>query len=82
MPVLVTTTLHLPHTKYNAKVRHVACANETPFGVTKFCEHAIWDDMPKIACVQQEYNILTQNRVEFGESERWDRAKRVDSHFS
>ena len=49
------------------KVRQVAVANETPFGVTRYCEHAIWDGLPKIACVQQEYNILTQNKVEMGE---------------
>ncbi|CAN0012645.1 unnamed protein product [Ascophyllum nodosum] len=45
-------------------VRQVAVANETPFGVTRYCEHAIWDGLPKIACVQQEYNLLTQNKVE------------------
>lgn len=49
------------------QVRHVAVANETPYGVTKFVEHAIWDDLPKIVCVQSPYNLLTQNRVEMGE---------------
>lgn len=49
------------------QVRHVAVANEGPFGVTRMCEHAIWDDLPKIACVQQEYNLFTQNKVEMGE---------------
>lgn len=42
-------------------------ANETPYGVTKFVEHAIWDDLPRIVCVQSPYNLLTQNRVEMGE---------------
>lgn len=45
----------------------MAVANEGPFGVTRMCEHAIWDDLPKIACVQQEYNLFTQNKVEMGE---------------
>lgn len=49
------------------QVRHVAVANENAFGVTKFCEHAIWDDLPKITSVQTQYNLLTQSRVERGE---------------
>lgn len=57
-----------PFGKTLGKVRHVGVAGETPYGVTRYCEHAIWDGLPKIACVQQEYNILTQNKVEMGES--------------
>jgi len=50
------------------QVRHVATAGDTAFGVTRYCEHAIWDDLPKIAFCTQEYNLFTQNKVEFGES--------------
>lgn len=49
------------------QVRHVATAGDTAFGVTRYCEHAIWDDLPKIAFCTQEYNLFTQNKVEFGE---------------
>lgn len=46
----------------------MATAGDTAFGVTRYCEHAIWDDLPKIAFCTQEYNLFTQNKVEFGES--------------
>lgn len=45
----------------------MATAGDTAFGVTRYCEHAIWDDLPKIAFCTQEYNLFTQNKVEFGE---------------
>ena len=60
-----TNSTYIPYQLH--QVRHVAVANEGPYGVTRMCEHAIWDDLPKIACVQQEYNLFTQNKVEMGE---------------
>ncbi|CAM9995214.1 unnamed protein product [Pylaiella littoralis] len=51
--------------KEQGLVRHVATAGDTAFGVTRYCEHAIWDDLPKIAFCTQEYNLFTQNKVEF-----------------
>eukprot|EP00752_Nemacystus_decipiens_P007229 g6470.t1 len=51
--------------KEQGMVRHVATAGDTAFGVTRYCEHAIWDDLPKIAFCTQEYNLFTQNKVEF-----------------
>ncbi|CAN0096992.1 unnamed protein product, partial [Ectocarpus fasciculatus] len=51
--------------KEQGLVRHVATAGDTAFGVTRYCEHAIWDELPKIAFCTQEYNLFTQNKVEF-----------------
>lgn len=57
----------LSHSARVEQVRHVAVSNETPYGVTKFIEHHVWDDLPKIVSVQSPYNLLTQTRVELGE---------------
>ncbi|CAN0272664.1 unnamed protein product, partial [Discosporangium mesarthrocarpum] len=46
------------------QVRHVGVSNETPYGISRFTEHAEWDDLPKIACNQVPYNLLTRLRVE------------------
>lgn len=52
----------------------MATAGDTAFGVTRYCEHAIWDDLPKIAFCTQEYNLFTQNKVEFGEYRTYEEA--------
>jgi aryl-alcohol dehydrogenase-like predicted oxidoreductase len=32
----------------SGKVRNIGVSNETPYGIMKFCEHAEWDELPKI----------------------------------
>eukprot|EP00953_Heterococcus_sp_UTEX-ZZ885_P025824 14007-Heterococcus_DN1.PRE.2 len=32
----------------SGKVRTIGVSNETPYGIMKFCEHAEWDELPKI----------------------------------
>ena len=50
------------------KVRHVGVSNETPWGVGQFLRHAETKGLPRIAAIQNPYNLL--NRVfEIGLSE-------------
>ncbi|KGD90033.1 aldo/keto reductase [Achromobacter sp. RTa] len=50
------------------KVRHVGVSNETPWGVGQFLRHAETKGLPRIASIQNPYNLL--NRVfEIGLSE-------------
>ncbi|KAG5179064.1 aldo/keto reductase family protein [Tribonema minus] len=48
------------------KVRHIGVCNETPYGIAKFLEHAQWDGMPRIASVQNSYNVLNRHTLELG----------------
>lgn len=43
------------------KVRHIGVSNETPWGVAQFLKHAEQQDLPRIATIQNPYNLL--NRV-------------------
>lgn len=43
------------------KVRQIGVSNETPWGVAQFLKHAEHDGLPRIATIQNPYNLL--NRV-------------------
>lgn len=48
-------------------MKHVAVSNENAYGVTRYCDYAIWDGLPKITSVQVPYNLMTQRSVDRGE---------------
>jgi len=43
------------------KVRHVGVSNETPWGVAQFLNHAQERDLPRIASIQNPYNLLNRS---------------------
>lgn len=50
------------------KVRHVGLSNETPWGVMRFLHHAESGNLPRIASIQNPYNLLNRS-FEIGLSE-------------
>ncbi|MDF0607029.1 NADP(H)-dependent aldo-keto reductase [Neisseriaceae bacterium TC5R-5] len=56
------------------KVRHIGVSNETPWGVAKFLQHAETSQLPRIACIQNAYNLLNR-QYETGLSEFSHREK-------
>ncbi|CAM9857057.1 unnamed protein product, partial [Chrysoparadoxa australica] len=48
----------------SGKVRHIGLCEETTFGLLQACEHADWDDLPKVVSVQNTYNLLERSKVE------------------
>lgn len=42
------------------KVRHVGVSNETPWGVAQFLKHAETKGLPRIASIQNAYNLLNR----------------------
>ena len=56
------------------KVRHVGVSNETPWGVAEFVRHADAAGLPRIASVQNAYNLLNRS-VDNGLDEQMHRAQ-------
>jgi len=50
------------------KVRHIGVSNETPWGVMKFVGHAEARGLPRIASIQNAYNLLNRS-FEIGNAE-------------
>ncbi|MBV7486887.1 NADP(H)-dependent aldo-keto reductase [Bordetella sp. BOR01] len=42
------------------KVRHIGVSNETPWGVAQFIKHAETQGLPRIASIQNPYNLLNR----------------------
>lgn len=62
--VLLVHFFTLYYCLFALQVRHVAVSNENAYGVTKFCHHADWDNLPRIVSVQAQYNLVSQIKVE------------------
>ena len=50
------------------KVRHIGVSNETPWGVMKFIAHSETKGLPRIASIQNPYNLLNRS-FEIGNAE-------------
>jgi len=50
------------------KVRHIGVSNETPWGVSKFLQYAREQGLPRIASIQNPYNLINRT-FEIGLSE-------------
>ncbi|MEN8174986.1 MAG: NADP(H)-dependent aldo-keto reductase [Pseudomonadota bacterium] len=51
----------LSHLVKAGKVRHVGLSNETPWGVAQFLKHAEQSGLPRIASIQNPYNLLNRS---------------------
>jgi aryl-alcohol dehydrogenase-like predicted oxidoreductase len=61
-PVPIEETLAVLNDLVKAgKIRHIGVSNETPWGVMKFLHHAATRDMPRLASIQNPYNLLNRS---------------------
>jgi len=45
----------------SGKVRHIGLSNETPWGTMKYLHHSETKDLPRVASVQNAYNLLNRS---------------------
>lgn len=60
VPILETLEILADFVK-QGKVLHLGVSNETPWGLAQFLKHAEQDGLPRIASIQNSYNLLNRS---------------------